>query len=96
MVADSSQRAGCEVSRLAFGLIKQGFTLMRAKLKEHFLNPSGFFVFGIKPTDWHLENLSHLTHQLEVGRVFATLVLVHPGTGRHRIDAGEFAKLFLG
>ena len=69
---------------------------MGIELEKHLLNPCGILIFCVKPTDWHLQDLSDPTHQLEVWRVFAALVLVHPGTGRHRIDAGKFAKLFLG
>ena len=68
---------------------------MRGERKENLLNTSGVLVLSIKPADGHVQDFSHLAHELEVRRMLASLVLVHAGTCRHGINAGELAKLFL-
>ena len=79
-----------------FSLVEQAFACLGAQGKEKLLYAGGILVLGVEPADGHIENLCNLAHQFEVGGVFAALVLVHPGARRHRIDAGQFSKLFLG
>ena len=52
-------------------------------------------VGGVEPADRHIQDLCDTTHQLIVGRVLATFILIHPRASGHGVDAGEFAEFFL-
>lgn len=95
LVAGDLRGAGFSGCGLTLGLLEQDFAFMGAERKEHLLNTSSILVFSVEPADWHVQDFSHLAHELEVRRVLATLVLIHAGTCRHGINAGELAKLFL-
>lgn len=62
---------------------------------KDFLESRFLIVGGIKPTDGHFQDLCDAAHELVVWGVLATLVLIHPRTGGHRIDPGQFAEFFL-
>lgn len=65
--------------RLSLDLVKQRLAIKGTERKEDLLDARCVFVFSIEPAHGHVENLGNLAHQLEIRRVFASLVLVHPG-----------------
>ena len=51
---------------VTLGLVKQRFAIMGVERKEDLLNASGILVFGVEPADGHIQDFSHLAHELEV------------------------------
>lgn len=91
----SSICVGGVFDKKIFSLSQKRSTGSGRQVMKNFLETCLVVVSSVEPADRHFQNLSDFAHQLIVWRVFAALVLIHPGAGGHRINPGQFAKFFL-